>query len=63
MAVLDDCDTHENDPSYFYSFIRLGEEQEDVETHANHCYDAPYSDHYVYTTTERPLLEVIDELI
>ena len=63
MAVLDDCDTHAGDPSYYYSFIRLGEEQEDVETHYNHEYDAPYCDHYVYTTTDRPELEPIDELI
>jgi hypothetical protein len=63
MAVLDDCNSHSGDPDYFYSFIRLGEEQEDVETHCNHEFNEPYNDHYVYTATERPLLEPIDELI
>jgi hypothetical protein len=63
MEVLEDCANHEKDPRFFYSFIRLGEEREDIETIENHDWDAPYNDHYPYVTTERPLLEPIDELI
>lgn len=63
MQVISDLDSHNNDPSYYYSFIRLGEEQSDVETLSNHDYSFPYCDHYVYTTTDRPDLEPIDELI
>ena len=63
MAVLEDCESHGNDPNYFYSFIRLGEEQDDVETRCHHDYDGPYCDHYVYVATEKPLLEPIDELV
>jgi hypothetical protein len=63
MAVFDNCDSFSCDPDYFYSFIRLGEESEDVEIMQNHNYDYPYQDHYVYTAIERPLLEPIDELI
>ena len=63
MQVLEDCSNHEGDPEYFYSFIRLGEEREDIETMENHDWDVPYNDHYPYVTTERPSLEAIDELI
>ena len=63
MAVLDDCRGHENAPEYFFSFIRMGEEREDIETMENNDYSYPYSEHYPYVMTERPTLETIDELI
>ena len=63
MSVLEDCHNHPGDPEYYYSFIRLGEEREDIEEHSNHEYDTPYCDHYVYTATDRPDLEPIDELL
>ena len=63
MTVLNDCDSHENDPDYYYSFIRLGEEREDIETLCNHDWSSPYDEHYPCVITERPYLEQIDELI
>lgn len=63
MSVLEYCDIYSDDPQYYYSFIRLGEEQSDVEILNNHDYSFPYCDHCVYTATDRPGLEPIDELI
>lgn len=63
MAVLEDCEKHQNNPDYYYSFIRLGEEPEDIEVQNHHDWSSPYNEHYVYTATERPFLEPIDELI
>ena len=65
MQVLEHCssDEHEGDPGYFYSFIRLGEEREDIETMEIHDYNYPFSDHYPYVDTNKPSFEEIDELV
>lgn len=63
MKVLEDCSSHENDPKYFYSFIRLGEDYNDIETINNHDYDYPFCDHYPYTDTNKPSFEETDELV
>ena len=63
MAVLENCDNNPNNPELYYSFIRLGEEREDIEVLYNHDWSSPYDEHYPFVMTERPQLEQIDELI
>ena len=63
MKVLEDCSSHENDPEYFYSFIRLGEEYSDIEIMNNHNYNYPFCDHYPCVDTIKPSFEDIDELV